>query len=455
MLQTDASLDGVSAILFDEFHERSLDADLGLALAREVQTTVRPDLRIVVMSATLAAQPVAALLGDAPIVISEGRLFPVETFHDPAAPGEPWDRAVARVVRRTLAEHAGDVLVFCPGVGEIARVSRLLHGVAAEVVALHGSMPIGEQARALLAGERRRVVLATSVAQTSVTVEGITVVIDGGLARVPRYDARRGMGHLATVRVSRATADQRRGRAGRLQPGTCYRVWSALEDARLVAADSPEIVEADLSALALDLARWGTPTGEGLAWLDPPPPAALTMARALLVELGACSADGLVNAHGRAIAELGIHPRLGHLVVRGTERGLGPLACRVAALLGERDPWPSARGPIAGDGRDRGAGRAQRPVDLSLRLQLLAGRAVDGVRGDKATIDRMRRDAARLASLVHAGSHDGPDDDLDLAVLVALAYPDRLAQLRTGSRTRYRLAGGGGAALGEHDSLAG
>ena len=457
MLHADASLDGVSAVLFDEFHERSLDADLGLALAREVHTTVRPDLRIVVMSATLAAKPIAALLDEAPVVISEGRLFPVETVHDPAEPGEPWDRAVARVVRRALAEQQGDVLVFCPGVGEIGRVARLLHGIAADVLALHGSLPLADQTRALAAAGRRRVVLSTSVAQTSVTVEGITVVVDGGLARVPRYDARRGMGHLATVRVSRATADQRRGRAGRLQQGTCYRLWSSIEDARLVSADAPEILEADLAPLALDLASWGAPTGEGLCWLDPPPPAALAMARELLVELGACTPDGRLTTHGRALAELGMHPRLGHLVVRGAELGHGPLACRLAALLSERDPWPTRRGSSAGDGSVSIAGRrTDRPVDLSLRLQLLAGRAVDGMRGDAVTIDRIRRDAARLASLVHVSStHEVPDDDHDLAVLVALAYPDRLAQLRAGSRTRYRLAAGGGVALGDHDPLAG
>lgn len=440
MLHTDAALEGVAAVVFDEFHERSLDADAGLAFALDAQRTLRDDLRLVVMSATLAADAVARLLGDAPVVVSEGRLHPVRTVFHPTPADRPWDRAMADAVAAALTATAGDVLAFCPGAAEIGRVQRLLASRVDEravaLLALHGMLPAAEQDRALAADPqgRRKVVLATSIAETSLTIDGVRVVVDGGLARVPRFDMARGMGRLETVRVSRAAADQRRGRAGRQSPGVCHRLWSETEDARLRPAESPEIVVGDLTALAVDLARWGAPLGAGLAWLDPPPPPRLAAARSLLAELGVLDDAGRLTDHGRAVAELPVHPRLGHLLVRGTP----PTAAMVAALLSERDVL---RGPGA------------RSADLAERVHAVTGRRSDA---DRGTVARVRADADRLARL--RGDRRGRGGEADLERLgehVALAYPERLAQLRPGSRTRYLLANGTGAALGDHDPLAG
>lgn len=437
MLHDDAALEGVAAVVFDEFHERSLDADVGLAFCLDVQRTLRDDLRLVVMSATLAAEPVARLLGDAPVVVSEGRLHPVRTVFHPTPADRPWDRAMADAVGAALAADAGDVLAFCPGAGEIDRVRRLLaervDERAVALLPLHGSLPMADQDAALRpdAAGRRKVVLATSIAETSLTIDGVRVVVDGGQARVPRFDVARAMGRLETVRVSRASADQRRGRAGRQAPGVCHRLWSEAEDARLLPAEQPEIAVADLTALAVDLARWGDPTGEGLAWLDPPPPARLAAARTLLADLGVLDAAGRLTDHGRAVADLPVHPRLGHLLV------LGPPATAptVAALLSERDVL---------------RGRAGRTADLGERLASLDGRGHDV---DRATVARVRADADRLARTVRAGRARAAPNDLGRCV--ALAYPERIAQLRPGSRTRYLLANGTGAALDDHDPLAG
>ncbi|HSV27966.1 MAG TPA: ATP-dependent helicase HrpB, partial [Candidatus Omnitrophota bacterium] len=350
MLQDDPSLPGVGLVIFDEFHERSLNADLGLALCLESQGALRDDLKLLVMSATLDGGPVARLMGDAPVVTSEGRAFPVETrFLSRPEPRRFVDEAVAAIVR-ALNEETGDVLAFLPGAGEIRRVEALLtdHPAARRVAVapLFGDLSQADQDRAIRPSRDggRKVVLATAIAETSLTIEGVRVVVDCGQMRVPRFDPSSGMTRLVTIPVSRASADQRRGRAGRLGPGVCYRLWSEAEDRALVGFTAPEIAEADLAPLALDLAQWGIGDAGELAWLDPPPAAALAQARELLAELGAVDESGRITPHGRAMNRLSMHPRLAHMVLKARDLGLGGLACELAALLSERDVLRAERG---------------------------------------------------------------------------------------------------------------
>jgi len=474
MLQADPALEEVGLLIFDEFHERSLHADLGLALSLESQALLRPDLRILVMSATLEARPVAGLLGDAPVLVSEGRSHPVETIYLDAPPQPPVEPLVARTVLRALREHPGDVLVFLPGEAEIRRVERLLREMglgggpadrqvdggragatgpggspgapasgwaAVDVLPLYGALPPADQDRALRPGPpgRRKVVLASAVAETSLTVEGVAVVVDSGLMRVPRYSPRTGMSRLATVPVSRDAADQRRGRAGRLGPGVCYRLWTAQQDAHLVPRRTPEIREADLAPLALELAVWGADAAS-LRWLDPPPAAAMAQARDLLTLLGALDGTGAVTPHGRRMAGLGVHPRLSHMLLAGAEAGLGELACDLAAILSERDPL-----------------RGQDDVDLCARLRLLRR----GGPGDAAALRRIRAEAEALrralrGAVAQAGvrdHHGAADDEAHVGGLLSLAFPDRIAQNRGGGR--FLLRSGRGAFVPEGQRLAG
>src|ERR1700744_5746314 len=327
MILDDPGLDGVAAVLFDEFHERSLDADLGLALARDTQGLLREDLRILVMSATLDGARVSALLGDGPVVEIQGRMFPVETRYAGRDQVAKLEEQIARLCLRVLGEEAGSQLVFLPGQGEIKRVERLigerLRLPDVDVCPLYGALDPGEQDRAIAPSPpgRRKIVLATSIAETSLTIQGVRVVVDCGLARVPRFDPSSGLTRLATVRVSRAAADQRRGRAGRVEPGVCWRLWDEAETRALPAFERPEILEADLSGLALDLARWGARDTSGLAFLDPPPGAAFAEARALLQRLQALDGQGAITAHGRALAGLPLAPRLAPMVMRGAASG--------------------------------------------------------------------------------------------------------------------------------------
>ncbi|HEX2079008.1 MAG TPA: ATP-dependent helicase HrpB, partial [Longimicrobium sp.] len=377
MLQSDPALDGVGLVIFDEFHERSLHADLGLALTLESRSVLREDLAVLVMSATLDGGPVAALLGDAPIVTSEGRSFPVDVRYLPSRVEGRVEPAVARTVRQAVASSEGDVLVFLPGAGEIHRVEEMLRDADlpphVRVMPLYGNLPQPAQDEAIAPSPpgRRKVVLATSIAETSLTIEGVRVVVDSGLMRVPRFSPRTGMTRLETVTVSRASAEQRCGRAGRLAPGVCWRMWPEHAQAGLVPHGTPEILDADLAPLALELAAWGVADPAELAWLDPPPPAAFAQARELLRELGALDPAGAVTPHGRAMAELPLHPRLAHLLLRGRELGLGGLACDLAALLSERDVFRRGDGP--------------RDADLRLRLEALrdtaAGRRARGPGG--------------------------------------------------------------------------
>ena len=430
MMLDDPGLEGVAAVLFDEFHERSLDADLGLALARDSQGLLRDDLRLLVMSATLDGAAVAKLLGDAPVIESVGRAFPVDTRYLGRDERLRLEERVARAVERALAEEGGSVLVFLPGQGEIRRTEELLRERLrrpdVDMAPLYGALDQAEQDRAIspsLQG-RRKVVLATSIAETSLTIEGVRVVIDCGLSRVPRYDPASGLTRLETVRVSRAAADQRRGRAGRTEPGVCYRLWDEPETRALVPFGCPEILEADLSSLALDLARWGAKDASGLAFLDPPPSAALNEARTLLQRLQALDADGALTPHGRALTDLPLPPRLAHMVLRGAAGGQGLLAAKIAAILTER-------------------GLGGRDADLRHRLE-----SFDRDRSPRA------RDARTLAERwARAAKSPAKLPPLSDALLLAEAYPERIAKAR-GKPGEFQLASGRGVHLEPTDALA-
>jgi len=420
MLLDDPELTGIAVVLFDEFHERSLDADLGLALALDA-SALRPDLRLLVMSATIDGARVARLLGDAPVVESEGRAFPVETRYVPPDPLQRLEDQVTSAVLAALRAGEGSILVFLPGQGEIARTAERLAGrVSADtdIAPLYGQLSAEEQDRAIAPAPpgRRKVVLATSIAETSLTIEGIRIVVDSGFRRVPVYDPATGLGALETRRVSRAAADQRRGRAGRTAPGIAWRLWSEGQTGALEPFDTPEILAADLSGLALDLASWGVANPNTLAFLDPPPAPAWNEAVALLKQLDALDDLGHITAEGRALARLPLHPRLAHMVHSAEDKGT---AAELAVLLTERG--------LGGD-----------DTDLAHRLS--------HVRSDRS---RRANDARSLARRWGGP----PGDDLDIGRNLARAFPDRVAQ-QAGARARFRLANGRAASLDETDALA-
>jgi ATP-dependent helicase HrpB len=430
ILVADQDLAGVGLVIFDEFHERSIHADLGLALTLDLQTHLRPDLRILVMSATLDTAAVSTLLGDAPVIKSEGRVHPVETVHANRRSDEPLETRVADTVRRALATHEGDVLVFLPGLREIRRTDEaLMSGRLPDGVQVHqlfGDAGLRSQLEALAPAPEgvRKVILSTSIAETSLTIDGVRVVVDAGLARTVRFDPRRGMTGLVTVPVSKATADQRRGRAGRQAPGVCYRLWTEGDHVSLPDSPTPEIKAADLAHLALDLARWGDPFGTGLRFLDPPPQAHLQQARELLRSLGAVDHRGPLTDHGRAMDDLPIHPRLAHMILKGRERGLGTTACLLAAMLEERDAP---------------AGRSDGDIALDARWHAMTRGSVErGLR------ERIKEQAERLRQI--AGIQDSRTNDRHLGFLLGLAYPDRVGRRRPGTET-YQLMGGSVATL--------
>ncbi len=426
LIQADPELTGVAAVLFDEFHERSLDADLGLALVLDARG-LRPDLRLLVMSATIDGARVAQLL-NAPVIESTGRAFPVETRHIARDPGERLEDSVAAAIRLALRDEPGSVLAFLPGQAEIARTAERLAGRLppdVDVVPLYGQLDPREQDRAVLPAPpgRRKVVLATSIAETSLTIDGIRIVVDSGYRRAPAYDPATALTTLETRRVSRAAADQRRGRAGRTAPGICYRLWNEAQTAALEPFDRPEILSADLAGLVLDLAAWGVTDPAALAFLDPPPAPAWNEAMALLRGLGAVDAAGRITSAGRGLVRLPLHPRLAHMVLAAGAEGDATTAAELAVLLGER-------------------GLGGSDVDIAHRLARF--RAERGPRAEEA-----RRLARRWAALA-GGGHAS----LDAGRHLARAYPDRVAQA-SGARGRYRLANGRGAALDEADALAG
>lgn len=440
-LQHDPELSGAGLVIFDEFHERNLQADLGLALTLDLQRNLLPELRLLVMSATLDGAAVAALLDDAPLIRVTGRSHPVETVYAPRSDDRPLPVRVAGVVRHALSAHSGDILVFLPGAGEIRRTSRLLSDsslpAATDLLPLFGNLSRAEQNRAIAPSpaDRRKIVLATNIAETSLTIEGVRVVIDSGLERRSRYDPATGMSRLETVRIAQDSAEQRRGRAGRLAPGNCYRLWTESEHRSLIAHAPAEIIEADLAPLALELACWGTPDGTELTWLDPPPAAGLASARDVLQRLGALSTEGRITTHGRAMAELGSHPRLAHLLLHAAASGQAGTGCALAALLSERDPW-------RGDGMP--------DADLRNRLSWLAEHRDTPNR--HPALEPIRRTLRLFARRLGSGSADL--DPEAAGWLLAQAYPDRIGRRRSPDSHRYLLSGGRGAMLADTDPLA-
>ncbi|MDB6044821.1 MAG: hrpB [Gammaproteobacteria bacterium] len=505
MLQNDPALEGVAAVIFDEFHERSLQADLGLALVLDARENLTPDLKLLVMSATLDGEAVARLLDDAPIVTAEGRMFPVESRFAgkgaPLLPGPPFgpgmqespEKVTAQLVLQALREETGDLLVFLPGAREIRRVQSLIEAseidaspdrsastrgagagiraptdaaakgrvtptrsVGAEasstrqsvrVLPLFGELAIEDQDAALTpaAPGTRKVVLATNIAETSLTIQGVRVVVDSGLVRRSMFDPSTGMSRLETQRISRASADQRQGRAGRLEPGVCYRAWSEGAHRSLAPFTSPEIVEADLVPLALDLANWGTRDSSDLRWLDPPPAAMLASARDVLERLGALDASGRITPHGREMAGIGVHPRFAHMLLRSRAIGRLSLAADLAALLSERDLLRGAFGA--------------RDVDIRTRIEVMRGEgSPQGV--DRFGLQRARRAAkdlvrqvAETANPVSRQGAPGYGAD-DVGVVLAFAYPDRIGRRRPGAEGRFTLANGRGAHFAEPQGLA-
>ena len=431
-LQSDPGLDGVAVVILDEVHERSVESDLALAFCLELQRVLRPELRLLAMSATADGARLAGLM-NADVIESAGRMFPVDIRHaarDIQGPRELPD-AMARAVRAVLAEHAGDILAFLPGMAEIRRTQAGLADCGALVLPLHGDLPPAEQDRALRPAEGRRVVLATSIAETSLTVPGVRIVVDGGWRRAPRLDPSTGLTRLTTLRVSRAAAEQRAGRAGREAPGMAIRLWSTALHRGLAAFDRPEILEAELSALVLDCAAWGS-APDDLTFLDPPPAGALAAAGALLTELGALDARGRITDAGRRMATLGAHPRLAAMMLAAETPGEAACAADLAALLEERDPL---RSPDA-------------PADIGLRLAAIANGDSAADRGALARIRRVAGQYRRRLRLRADARADG-----DPGKLLAAAFPDRIAQ-RRGEPGSFRLAGGGGARLPRADPLA-
>ncbi|MGA7802607.1 MAG: helicase-related protein, partial [Gammaproteobacteria bacterium] len=441
-------------MIFDEFHERHLDADLGLALCREVQAAFNERLRLLVMSATIDPAPVAALLDNAPLIKCEGRAFSVETRYVPPRPTVPIERAVADTIVRSIAAQEGNILAFLPGAPEIRRVARLLTDSALpdrwDVAPLYGNLTRAGQMAAIAPPPdgRHKIVLATAIAETSLTIEKIGVVVDSGLQRTQRFDPRSGMSRLVTLPVSRASADQRRGRAGRLGPGICYRLWSQSAHTTLVAQNRPEILDTDLAGLALELALWGAAPND-LGWLDPPPVGAYAQAKTLLVDLGAIDDDGRITDNGRRMADLALHPRLAHMLLSAQPEGLGQTACEVAALLSERDPLH-----FTGAARD---------ADLRLRLDALQAVKTDTpIRLAHGSVDHggVRR-ILKVAALLQQrlGVKEEPHAPPDPGRLLAWAYPDRIAGRRPDGVGRYRMTNGRGAyfdppdPLGVHDFL--
>ncbi|ACU34910.1 ATP-dependent helicase HrpB [Actinosynnema pretiosum subsp. pretiosum] len=407
-LQHDPELSGVGTVVLDECHERHLDADLLLALLLDARAGLRPDLRLLATSATVAADRLAELMGGVPVLTAHARTYPVELFHVPPQKNERSEAVVARAIRRAVAETPGDVLVFLPGVPEIRRVAALFQGGDLRVDVLHGRLTAAEQDAVLRVGREQRVLLSTSIAESSLTVPGVRAVVDAGLSRVPRVDHRRGLAGLATVRVSAAVADQRAGRAGREAPGRAYRCWPEHEQSTLPRYPEPEIRSADLTSLALELACWGTPDGEGLSWWDAPPRGALEAAKAVLGNLGALR-DGRVTERGERMSALGLHPRLARALLDGGELAGSRTATEVVAILDE----------------DRGSGED------------ITGRSAD------------RREVGRLSKLIPAASGSG-----DQALVVALAHPERLARRRAPGSPVYLMAGGTAAELPQGSRLA-
>lgn len=439
MLIEDPTLDGVDLVIFDEFHERSLASDTALALVREARRIVRPDLKLVLMSATIDSRPLCDTL-DLPLVEGEGRMFPVRVLRtDREADERNAAEAVAHVIRQAHRETEGDILAFLPGEAEIRRCAELLGESLAptRVYPLYGLLPQKEQQEAIAPSPpgSRKVVLATPIAETSLTIEGVRAVVDSGLCRKLEYDPRNGLSGLKTVRISRDMATQRTGRAGRVAPGVCYRLWSAATETRMAENRTPEILEADLSPILLDIAAWGAAAVEELPWLTPPPASALTSARRLLEMLGALSEDGKITQTGRAMAAFPCHPRIAHMLVKAADPARKALACDIAALLEEKDP-------LAAEG-----------VSADLCLRIAALREARRKKASKGVWGRLTRMAEQYRRLAHVEADDTEADPFAVGLLVAAAYPERIARSLESGYGLYALSSGDRATLDGADAL--
>jgi ATP-dependent helicase HrpB len=454
MIQSDNTLEGVGLIIFDEFHERSLQADLALALCLQVQKILRDDLRILIMSATLDGALLSSLLGNAPVISTSGKQFPVKHHYYNFDPEAYIPVRMARAIRKALGENGGDILAFLPGAGEISKTQSLLEAenIGAEVCALYGDLPMKKQQEAILPlpDGRRKVVLATSIAETSLTIEGITVVVDCGYSRVPRFDPRSGLTRLETIRITKDAADQRAGRAGRLGPGVCYRLWSEGSNASLVLHRSPEILDADLAPLMLELSQWGVSNVRDLTWITTPPVGAVSQAKELLQQLEAID-DGRITERGKKMLQLPTHPRIAHMLLstvpsppsplpreRGVLKGRGEgLATDIAALLEEKDPLP----------REAGA-------DLTLRLEALRKwRGGEKVNAEKNSLERIERLAESWRRVFKIAVDNATVADEEVGRLLAAAYPERIARQAERNSERYKLANGRVVKLPPHDPL--
>lgn len=437
MIQTDTALEDIGLVIFDEFHERSLQADLALALAQQVQSLLRNDLRILIMSATLDGEKISERLGHAPILTSEGRQYPVSTIHVPVEKDDKLSASVSQTILKALREQQGDILVFLPGAAEINRVEQQLTeaNVPAIITPLYGDLPFKKQQEAIVpdAGGARKIVLATSIAETSLTIEGITTVIDSGYARVPRFDPRSGLTRLETIRVTKDAADQRAGRAGRLGPGVCYRLWSAATERMLQSSRQPEILEADLTNLVLELAQWGIERMDELNWITLPPAGAVNQAAELLHELEALEANR-ITPRGREMLKLPTHPRFAHMLLVSESKAL---AADVASMLEERDPLPKESGS-----------------DLSLRIEVLRKwRAGDRVNADRSVLERIERLAVAWRKAFKVQVDNTVFADEEVGRLIVEAYPERIARQVEKQGVRYKLANGRTALLPQHDPL--
>ena len=438
MLQQDNSLEGVGLVIFDEFHERSLHADLALALCREAQQVLRDDLRILIMSATLDGEKLASVLSNAPVLTSQGRQHPITVNYIPHENNVQIHIQVAKAIRKALLQHDGDVLAFLPGAGEINRTHEILEAEvpSVKVQPLYGDLPQKQQQEAIMpdASGRRKVVLATSIAETSLTIEGIKVVVDSGYSRVPRFDPGTGLTRLETVKVTQDTADQRAGRAGRLGPGVCYRLWSEGTHQHLIAHRSPEILQADLAPAVLELAQWGVKDMRQLAWITPPPAAAVSQAKELLRQLEALD-DDTITERGKEMLRLPTHPRIAHLLLEGKRHKLAALASDVAATLEERDPLSKEAG-----------------VNLTLRIEALRKwRRKEYAAADRNILERVERLAQAWRKTLDINADNANPIDEEVGKLLAAAYPERIAKREHGPR--YRLANGRTARLNDHDPL--
>ncbi|WP_346859369.1 ATP-dependent helicase HrpB [uncultured Draconibacterium sp.] len=437
MLQTDNALEGIGLVIFDEFHERSLFADVALALSREAQQVLRPDLRLLIMSATLNMPQLTQLL-NAPFVVSEGRQYPVEIFYEGENDLQLLPELTSRVVNKAVKEQKGDILVFLPGEAEIKACEKILRNTqnGISIHPLYGQLSPQKQYAAIMPHRegRRKIILATSIAETSLTIEGISVVVDTGFARTMKFNPNTGLSRLETIDITLDSADQRAGRAGRLGPGVCYRMWTKATQHRLEKHRTPEIEEADLASLALEMAKWGVDDINSLTWLTPPPKGHVEQAKELLQQIEALE-DGKITEHGKAIHKLPCHPRLAHMLLLADEEDLTALACDVAALLDERDPL----------GKESG-------IDINLRIEALR-RFRKGTLKNKR-LKRIAKTAEQYRRMLNVEEDNSAVDCFETGLLLAFAYPERIAHATPGNNAQFKLANGNIAAAGHQDDLA-